>query len=704
MTTTATGIQEGLALLLEPGSVAEARILNTPKATVSGYFMDLDKLAVAIAAWDGKAPAIYVTLNPVTRDLLARSMNRLREYARETTQDQDILCRRWFLLDWDPVRPSGISSTDPEHGAALARAREVRDWLAGGGWPDPVLIDSGNGAHLLYRVTLPNTPDALQLVIRCLEALAFRFNDEKVELDLKVGNAARICKVPGTMACKGDHTPDRPHRRSRILEVPDRLIVVPVDLLEGLAAEAPRADNNGHRSGPVGTFNLDAWLAAHPLNIVVSGAWNGGRRRVLNPCPWDADHTNRAAYIVQHASGAIAAGCHHNGCAGKDWHALRDLMEPGWRARREERKPSGDGHAARPEAEPIRLCSVVEVLRLTRSDSQRIPTRIPGLDPLLRGGIPARRLILAGGTTAAGKTALVLQVAEAHTEAGGVVVVVPYDEGAEPACVRVGQQHGYIREQIEERLETLLDTLDRELTGKILRLPDPTAHADPTIEDGAEAVAALVREHPGAPGLLIVDSIQRAHTRVSDAARSERERITDNVQIARRVAVEHNIAVLATSETNRGFYRAKREEDRVRDEAAFAEARAEYWVDVALTMRARDDESDLIDIRVAKNRLGDRTPMVLRLDRARARLVEVDKETSAKGKEATEDEAIQKAIERILRALKKTPDLNRKQLSQVVGGKTSVFSEALNQAKDKELVTWRKEGSEILQRLTEVPK
>jgi hypothetical protein len=42
----------------------------------------------------------------------------------------------------------------------------------------------------------------------------------------------------------------------------------------------------------------------------------------------------RAAYIVQHANGALAAGCHHNGCAGKSWSALRDLVEPGWHPRR----------------------------------------------------------------------------------------------------------------------------------------------------------------------------------------------------------------------------------------------------------------------------------------------------------------------------------------------------------------------------------
>lgn len=194
----------------------------------------------------------------------------------------------------------------------------------------------------------------------------------------------------------------------------------------------------------------------------------------------------------------------------------------------------GDLDATADTREPVPTCSVVDVLTLTRSDRARVRTGLPALDLILGGGIPARRLLLLGGTTAAGKTALALQLAEAFTEAGGVAVVLPYDEGAEPAAVRVGEQHGFERAQVEDRLDSLLVKLAGELEGKALRFPVPTAPADPTIEDGAEAVAALMRERPGAPGLLVVDSIQRAHTRTSEGTRSERERITDNTQTARR--------------------------------------------------------------------------------------------------------------------------------------------------------------------------
>jgi len=326
----AAQVRDALDILLEPGSVAELRILTSTRGVVSGYFDDLAKLAEAAARWDGKAPGVYVTLNPVTPALLARASNRTIEYTKQATGDADVSRRRWFPLDFDPIRPSGISSTDDEHDAALALARKVRDWLAGGGWPDPWFIDSGNGAHLLYPVELPNTPEALALITACLAALAFRFSDERVTLDLKVGNAARIWKLPGTMTCKGDTTADRPHRRSQILERPALVAVrVPIDLLEALATQAPTVGaNNGHPGVRADRMDVEDWIREHQLPVVATGEYQGGRKWILNPCPWNAEHTNRSAFILQFPNGATAAGCHHNGCSGNDWRGLRELYEP----------------------------------------------------------------------------------------------------------------------------------------------------------------------------------------------------------------------------------------------------------------------------------------------------------------------------------------------------------------------------------------
>jgi hypothetical protein len=212
-------IQRTLDLLLEPGQVAELRVLNTQQGTASGYFTDFDKLAQAAAANSGKASGVYVTLNPVNPDLLARANNRVKKYVKETTADRDILKRRWFPIDFDAKRPAGISSTDVEHELALDRARTCREWLGSQGWPEPIFADSGNGAHLLYGVDLPS--DDNRLIERCLKALAARFDDAVVVVDSGNHNPARIWKIYGTLVAKGDDVPERPHRLARILDGPE---------------------------------------------------------------------------------------------------------------------------------------------------------------------------------------------------------------------------------------------------------------------------------------------------------------------------------------------------------------------------------------------------------------------------------------------------------------------------------------------------
>ena len=54
---------------------------------------------------------------------------------------------------------------------------------------------------------------------------------DDVDIDLTVYNPARICKLYGTMARKGDSTVDRPHRRSCILETPASLETLWLEVL-----------------------------------------------------------------------------------------------------------------------------------------------------------------------------------------------------------------------------------------------------------------------------------------------------------------------------------------------------------------------------------------------------------------------------------------------------------------------------------------
>src|SRR5262249_22212444 len=146
--------------------------------------------------------------------------NRVKEYAEHSTSDLDIIRRFNLPIDFDPVRPAGISSNDAEKQAVLHRAWLCRAWLTAQGWPEPVYADSGNGAHLIYAIDLPHAAKSDELIKNCLLALSALFSDEVVKVDACTSNASRVFKLYGPLACKGDSTSERPHRRAVILAGP----------------------------------------------------------------------------------------------------------------------------------------------------------------------------------------------------------------------------------------------------------------------------------------------------------------------------------------------------------------------------------------------------------------------------------------------------------------------------------------------------
>ena len=235
-----------IGALFEPGDVIEIRALDVGRtqeragSTYSGYFNFENSAATltAIKRLDGKAEGVYVVLNRFNPELLARSDNRLRVRPKHTTSDADIVEWRWLYIDADAIRAAGISATDAEHQAAIERALKVREFLQECGWPAPIYADSGNGGHLLYRLPRLDLNRAADLVKRSLKALSKRFSDSMVKVDESTATAARICKLYGTQACKGDSTRDRPHRRAAIIDMPERIEPVSLDALEALAAEA----------------------------------------------------------------------------------------------------------------------------------------------------------------------------------------------------------------------------------------------------------------------------------------------------------------------------------------------------------------------------------------------------------------------------------------------------------------------------------
>ena len=344
-------ILDGLKLLCEPGQIYELRCPKTSNdGTVSGYFNDLTKLAYHAEYWSGIAPSAYVTLNPAKPHLLGRAANRIQRWAKETTADHEIAHRRRLLLDFDPVRAAGISSTDEEHAAALARTHECLGWLTAQGFPEPLLANSGNGAHLVYGLDLKNDDPSCMLVENCIKAISRRFSDNRVHVDVSVFNSARISKVYGTMACKGDNTPERPHRMSKILQAPDCLLPVPQSLLSVLGAvsspsvsvpESEKVDMGAMKteylrlSGTNKATDTAAWvekfLARHEIGVRYKKEGNAKwlKRWILERCPFCTSEDTAAAITINN-DGKIGYRCQHNRCTEprKRWADFRRHFEP----------------------------------------------------------------------------------------------------------------------------------------------------------------------------------------------------------------------------------------------------------------------------------------------------------------------------------------------------------------------------------------
>ncbi|MFZ2277036.1 MAG: phage/plasmid primase, P4 family [Prosthecobacter sp.] len=169
------------------------------------------------------AKAVYWMLNPLPFN-----------WSGKPAKDPDVVHRRWLLLDIDPKREGTISATCEEKNYARIKMTDVNNFLAGRGWPAPIICDSGNGWHALYRVDVLG--DDSGLIRRVLQALAEKFDDDFVHVDTVVANASRICKLYGTVGRKGPNTLERPHRASGIITIPEQIGVVATELLEQLAS------------------------------------------------------------------------------------------------------------------------------------------------------------------------------------------------------------------------------------------------------------------------------------------------------------------------------------------------------------------------------------------------------------------------------------------------------------------------------------
>ena len=282
---------------------------------------------------------VFFTINPLMTDCKSKKQfGKLERIGSgDGITDKEVQFRRWFLIDLDPERMKGVSSTNEEKEAAWAVVEQIRAFLAKNGFHKPVVCDSGNGYHLLYRLSMPNDKDHADLLRDTLLLLDEKFSSDKVKVDKKVFNAARIVKLYGSVARKGrdDHENGRPHRKSGFIEFPElaESLINDNSLFQKLVGDVKKVEKTSSYGGNQKEsieFVRD-FLEKHGV-----GFWEEDKQSdkyffLKDGCVFDPQHAGKDACIIVPESGKRVYKCFHDSCEGHHWKDFVKTFEPGYK-------------------------------------------------------------------------------------------------------------------------------------------------------------------------------------------------------------------------------------------------------------------------------------------------------------------------------------------------------------------------------------
>lgn len=309
--------------------LVEVRIVdNAYKRTYSGYFTDVNTLLNEIRKYDNCN--IYFTLNAINPACYGREQHdRIVTKPKSTTSDNDIVGRDWILIDIDTKKPSDTNSTDEEKEMAKEVVNNVFKFLRDEGFEKPVVCDSGNGFHLLYKIAMKNSNENTTICKEFLQVLDMLFSNPNVEIDCTTHNASRVCKLYGTFSRKGSNTKKRPQRESKILRIPDEIKITPNEYFAKVAAMLPKPEQpskSNYYSNE--KFDLEAFLNKHHIavrNIVRTSSFT---KYILDECPFNSSHRAPDSAIFEMSNGGLGFKCLHSSCSQYTWKDFRLKFEP----------------------------------------------------------------------------------------------------------------------------------------------------------------------------------------------------------------------------------------------------------------------------------------------------------------------------------------------------------------------------------------
>ena len=397
-------LRKALYILKPEGQLFELRaLLKSPKKSISGYFTDIETAITELKKQHLRNWNVYITLNTIKDACYGRLQHDCFVASPEvTTSDPDVSYYQWLFIDFDPVRPSGISSSDAELEKARQLAKKVIWYLKKEGFEDPIVGMSGNGYHLLYSIGLANTEENTTLIDKVLKALDLMFSTEEISIDTGNYNPSRICKMYGTLAQKGTGTPERPHRMAYIVYAPPKIQQTSKVYLQKIADTLPKEEKpqsyNHYRPAQ---FDIRQWLGRYGVYYKEKQAGDY-TKLILDRCPFNETHKAPDSMVTIGANGAIGFKCLHNSCQGKTWRDLRLMYEPdaydkdpnderierGWEQHKVHNRDRQIDYADPDETaddRPPMFLTALQILDKPEEAEEHIATGIDGIDYRMRG-------------------------------------------------------------------------------------------------------------------------------------------------------------------------------------------------------------------------------------------------------------------------------------------------------------------------------
>lgn len=251
----------------------------------TGVFDNAESLIKSIKSCIKKKMNIYNTLNPSTLP----ATNAIHANSK-ATKDADIEKIGWMPFDID------ISDKDKDYGATDEQIEHANlltdnliDYLNGYGFGEPIIGFSGNGYHLLYKVSLDNSPEVKKALSVIYNGLHKRFSNEHADFDRTVRNPSRILRTYGTVNQKGGR---RTWCSDEDIEVVDKKNIY--QLYKAMNPPKVRRhwvkpESQQEKKGKY-IKNMDIVSVFRSNGLYIKETEEPGKHWII--CPWSSQHTS----------------------------------------------------------------------------------------------------------------------------------------------------------------------------------------------------------------------------------------------------------------------------------------------------------------------------------------------------------------------------------------------------------------------------